>query len=1052
MLLAALALSATSLESVSAPFIREPDIFGDKVVFTCEGDLWVGSVNTGSANRITRAPGREYAAHFSPDGSKIAYTADYDGIRDVYVIPIAGGQPARVTYQNDYAEMMDWSPDGKSVIFRARSIPASYGMFSVPVGGGYAQRMPLEFAQNLSFAPDGDRFVFNRFNRATAAWFRYAGGRKNDLWIGKQSDKTFKKIYETKLSAEYPVVAGKQVFFTVDDGAQFSIQSISLDGTGLRKLTIPTPYELRNLGTDGRQLIYEKGVGIEVLDIATGKSKPVEFQLASDLMHTLPYSVPASDFVQGLSIGPTGKRVLVESRGQVISVPTQEGDVRVVLSRDGVRFREPVFSPDGKRIAYISDESKEQQLYVCDAEGRNPKAFTSDANRQLRRIRWSPDGKWIVYTDSENRARLLELATGKIQEFATAVGWDTLRFDFSPDSRWIVYEVPDAFLSFNRIALFEMATGKRTILGDGMTNDFAPSFSRDGKWIVFVSQRNISPSWDPILNQQGTQKTMKAYAIALKSDQKSPFQPGDDEEGVEASPEKKDPPAFSIDLDGAYDRTFEFPVPPGNYTEVRMVGDRLLLFGDGTLSFFDIKAKASGTISEGVSSFELSDDGKKLLLESGATSRVVDIGAKDVAPTTGRLNFGGIQLAINPREEWVEMYWDGWRLIRDYFYVKNLHGNDWTAIGKKYAAFLPSLRSRDELEQLHRWLLSELSVSHAFFGGGDTRSLQKAAAPAYLGIDVIPDASGYYKISKIMTGDGYSDVVRSPLSSPGLGVKEGMYLISVAGTPCRVGTGFLQALVGRAGQVVQVRVNDKPATEGARSVFVKPMANETELRYREWVKGNREYVLKATGGKVGYLHLRAMGPGDMADFIKQYFPQRRRDAIIVDVRFNSGGSISNNVNAILSRKLTAFFNQRANTDPWSRQGDFFPGHLCCLINEFNYSCGEEFPHQFRDLKLGPLIGRRTSGAEVGSDPGWPLADGASLSIPNYGAWTPKDGWVIEGPGVAPDIDVESDPNLYVKGRDAQIDRAIETMLEQIRRNPVLRPVQPPDPVKVKPPQ
>lgn len=1052
MLAALLAFSASTSASQGPGFLREPDICGDKVAFTCEGDIWVGSLKTKEAVRLTRAPGREYAAHFSPDGSHIAYTADYDGIRDVYVIPVTGGEPQRVTFHNDYAEMMDWTPDGKRLIFRARSIPASYAMYSVPVGGGYAEKLPLEFAQNLSLGPDSNHFVFNRFNRASAAWFRYEGGRKNDLWIGGLADKSFKKIYESKLSAEYPVWTERGICFSTDDGAQFSLNVVNADGSGLKRLYGPSNMEIRNVGTDGKQLIYEKGLGLQVTNLASGASKPVEFDLSSDLMHTMPYLAPPDANVLAVNLGPTGKRVLVESRGQVLSIPAQEGDARVVLAKDGVRFRQPTFSPDGKKIAYFSDETREQQLYIADADGSNSRQITTDGNRQLRRIRWSPDGKRIVLTDSENRARLIDLATNTAELFANGVGWDNLAFDFSPDSKWIVYEIPDAFLGFTRIGLYEIATHKKTVLGDGMTNDFYPSFSKDGKWLVFLSQRNIAPQWDAVLNEMGVQKAVKAYAMALTSDLKSPLLPGDDEEGAEAPPaEKKEPAPFKIDLDGLYDRQFEIPAPPGAYTAIAMVGDRVLLLAENSLTFYDIKAKSGGTISDSVSAFQVSQDGKKILLDSGATSRIADIGAKDLAPTAGRISFGGIQLRIDPKSEWEEMFWDGWRLIRDYFYVKNLHGNDWKAIGDKYAKLLPSIRSRDELEQLHRWLLSELTVSHAFYGGGDTRNLQRPAVPAYLGIDVEPDPSGFYKITNIMTGDGFSDAVRSPLAAPGLGVKAGMYLIAVAGAPAKVGTQFLQALVGRAGQVVQVRVNDKPTDAGAKTVLIKPLASETELRYREWVKRNREYVSKATNGKVGYIHMRAMGPGDMADFIKQYFPQRGKDAIIVDVRFNSGGSISNNVNAILSRKLTAFFNQRANSIPWTRQGDFYPGHLCCLINEFNYSCGEEFPHQFRDLKLGPLIGRRTSGAEVGSDPGWPLADGASLNIPNYGAWTPQDGWVIEGPGVSPDIDVESDPNAFAQGHDAQLDRAISTMLEEIRKSPVVHPTQPPDPIKVRPP-
>jgi tricorn protease len=1036
------------------PFLRSPDIHGDKVVFTCEGDLWLGDLRSGKASRLTRDEGVETDARFSPDGNWIAYTASYEGVQEVYLIPTTGGVPKRLTYRHTFAQTMDWTPDGKRVVFRSSDVPQST-MFSVPMAGGYPQRFPLEFASHLSYAPDGHRYVLTRFARSGAAWFRYEGGLKNDLYLCDESKKEFRRIFETKTTNEYPVWAGSRICFVHDEGdGTFSVVSVTPDGRSVKRVAGPYDVEIRNLQTDGKRLIYEKGVELEVCDLETGKVATVSFDLASDLMHAMPYLTPAEKHVSFAHLGPTGKRVLVETRGHILSVPAKEGDVRIVLGKEGVRYRLAAMSPDAQQMAYISDETREQQLYVANADGSHPRPLTSDAGRQLKSVRWSPDSRWIALTDSETRLRLIEVATGKDIEIARGTGRDGPRAEFSPDSRWLTYVETDRVTYFGSLVIYEIATGKRTVLGDGMANDFAPTFSSDGKWLAFLSNRHIVTRWDHFLDEQITEADpTKAYLLALKKDTRSPFLPDNDEESPpSAAAEKKDEPkanVVEIDFDGLYDRLIEIPVPPAQYSQIAVVGDRVLLLASGNLTFYDLKAKKSGKVAEGVSWFQVSADAKKLLLYSGANSRVVDVTAQDVPANSGKLDFAAFQLRIHPKAEWEQMYWDAWRLIRDYFYVANLHGADWQALGNKYAKWLPSVRSRDELNQLIRWLLAELTISHAGVFGGDTRSQPRTAQPAFLGVDVEPDASGYYKITKIIRGDGFHPAERSPLAAPGLNVKEGDFLIEVAGVPAREGSDFLQGLVGRAGQVVAVKVNDKPTPDGARTVRVKPVSSERRMRYLQWVKEKRDYVAKSSGGRIGYLHLAAMGDADMADFIKQYLPQRNKDALVIDVRFNGGGYISAAVNTVLKSKVHAFFNTRANPQPWTRQGDYFAGPMACLINEFNYSDGELFPHEFRSLGLGPLIGRRTASGEVGSDPGWPLADGGVVRVPNYGAWTPQDGWIIENKGVSPDYDVESDPNAYAQGKDPQLDKAIEVLLESLKKNPVKRPMQPPDPVRVK---
>lgn len=1054
MIIAALAIALTAGSQTPTPFLKDPDIHGNQVVFCCEGDLWLGDLDTRQARRLTRDEGREFGPRFSPDGSQIAFTGQYDGADEVYVMPTAGGPPRRLTYRNQLAECLAWTPDGKDLLVRMPGVPASYEFHLVPKDGGFPQRMPIEFAAHGSFGTERNLLAFTRFNRAANAWFRYQGGLKNAIWLGDLAAKRFKAIAEGSGTCEYPTFCGERVYYVEENDAKFTIKSVPKNGGSSRPLVGPSDFEIRNLQTDGARLVYERGRGLELADPAAGKPERLEFELHSDLLHTRPYRAVAQDFAESATLTATGKRVLVATRGQIVTLPSSEGEAKVLLAKAGVRYGLATQSPDAKSLAYVSDETGEQQLYVGSADGSNPKQLTKDQNRQIRAIRWSPDSQWIALTDSETRLRLIKSDGSADTEIAKGQGWDGPGFDFSPDSKWVAYEESDRFTFFRTITLYEIATGKRTTLGSGMADDSSPTFSKDGKWLAFLSVRQFAPRWDGIQNLLATLNAVRPMVLALRKDTPSPFAAKNDEE--KPAPEKKEEPKeepFRIDIEGLYGRLFELPMPPGTYSRAAFAGDRLFMLnadeGGTKLDYYDLKSKGAGSYGA-TTAYNLSSDQKKLLLGAGGTLRVVDATATQLDANAGRVSFGGLQLEVEPVAEWKQIYWEAWRFLRDYFYVKNMHGADWPAMGKKYEPYLASVRSRGELDELIRWLQAELGISHAFLATGDTQTKYKANPAGFLGIDVEPDPSGTYRIKRILRGDGLRESERSPLVGPGLDVREGDLLIEVAGIPAKVGQDWQAGLVGRAGQIVSVFVNDKPGREGARTAYVKPIASERRLRYLSWVQANRDYVAKATGGKVGYIHLAAMVQQDVADFLRQYFPQRNKDAVVMDVRYNSGGNVSDQIATILKQRVQIYWNQRNNPTYWTRQSDYFPGPVVCLINEFNYSDGEEFPYQFRKLDLGTIIGRRTRGGEVGSDPGWRLMDGGLISVPNYGAWTPEEGWIIERTGVSPDIDVPSDPNLYAQSKDPQLDRAIAELQKQLKAHPAKRPVPPPDPVHIKP--
>jgi tricorn protease len=1038
-------LSLPPLGSAPQAFLREPDIHMNQAAFICEGDLWIGSIETGEARRLTRSEGVEGYPRFSPDGRSIAYTAEYDGVREVYVISVEGGAPTRTTFRHDYAEPLGWSSKGE-VLFRSRSLPRSYGLFTAPAGGGPETRLPVEFASHGDLSSDG-RLAFTRFNRWSDAWFRYEGGMANQIWIGDLAQKRFQKVTDLPGTCEFPVWAGSEVAFVQEKEGRFAIHAVPGQGGRARRLTEASEFEIRELNAGPGALIYERGLGLEMIDLKSGTVKPLRFRLDSDLAFTRPFQATAARFAAAMGMTPTGQRVLAEARGQIVSLPAGEGEARLWKAEPGARLRMPLPSPKGGRIAYTSDASGEVQIMVADAEGRNPRAITQRAGGQIMSMSWSPDGGRIAYYDSSMRLNVVDVSSGRSQEVVWSRGknWFECPHSWSPDGEWLAFTQYDGVTDYGRIAIRHLDSGREAVIGHPLAHNDFPAFSRDGRYLAYLSRRSFSAAWDPIQNQMNAGPAWLPVAVMLRADEDHPLALKDAAEPAEAA-KKPDPEAgFRIDLDGLEARSFPLPVKPSNAAQAAFAGDRLLWGADGAVRFFDFKSKQEGVVASG-STFEVSADGKRVRIGD----RVIDAASVDAPAAKGRLDWGGLRLEIDPRKEWEQMYWDAWRLLRDFFYAANMHGLDWPEIGAKYSALLPAVRSRDELDILIRMLQAELGSSHQYLSAGDERSSFPRTAGAFLGIDVEPDpAANRLRIVRIMRGDGLDPAEMSPLLQAGFAVKEGDYLVGLAGQELTAKDSYLSIIAGRAGQAVSVAVASQADGSDRREIIVKPVAQERRMRLLDWVQSRRRMVEELSGGRLGYIYLQAMGEQDVQDFMRQYYPQRSKQALIVDTRFNNGGNTQSIINRVLVEKVSGYFNLRSSEFPWSRQGDAFLGPVAVLMNEFNVSCGEEFPHRFRDLGRGPLIGRRTYGGEVGSSPGWPLADGGIVSVPNYGMFTPDGKWVIEGPGVAPDIDVESDPNLFAAGRDAQLERAVEWLIEALRKAPTAFPKQPAEPAKFK---
>jgi tricorn protease len=1036
------ALSAAWAES--GAFMLSPDVHGDRVLFTREGDIWIGDLKTGSSKRLTRFEGPETKARFSPDGTQIAFQAQYDGGgTQVYVMPVDGGVPKRVTNRLTVGYIEDWTPDGK-LLCRGPGPEFVWEPFIIPATGGAEQRLPIQKLGMGQIGPNG-KLVFCRFADVSGgAWFRYKGGSRNDIWLGDLQSNSFKKIFESQNQAQYPQWVGERVYFVYEADGKWTVNSVDGNGGNPKRHTTPSSEVIYDLQSDGKKVIYVRGNSAEMFDPATGQTTPLNLTLNSDRIHMRPIRVDAP--TNNYSITPTGKRLFVESRGQIVSVPVKEGEVRLWKSVPGARLRYPTMSPDGKKVAYVSDESREQQVYVADADGSNSKAITKDGGRQINQLMWSPTNDWLAIGDSEMRIRLVKADGTEDREISRGQQSTTAApHNFSPDGKWLIYQEVKPWTNqiVNVISVYNIANATKHPVTAGRFRDELPTFSTDGKYIAYVSYRDVNMNSDNLFSQLNSEPSATISLVPVSKLTPSPLRVKNDEEGAAAADAKpSESKDVVIDFENIETRIITIPGVSGEISGLAVVGDRVVYSRSGQIGFYDLNSKSGGTITPGFG-FEVSADGKNLLLGG---MRVVPVSGKDLPANSGQVSMQGFKLVVDPAKEWEQIFWDAWRLCRDYFYVRNMHGLDWNAVGRKYAAMLPQVRARNELTELIRWMQAELSVGHSFrseptiFNGG------VQANPGYLGIETVTEG-GKYKISRIYDGDGYTNP--SPMLEPGLGVGVGTYILAVNGKSVSAAEDYREELRDRVGQVVSLLVNDKPGNEGARTIYVKPISGNAErsLLEKDAAKKRREYVDQKSGGKVGYIYLGGFSDPNMEEFALQYFGQRDKEALIFDIRENNGGYISAVIVSILNKETYLRRSMRNSTEASTRYYDAFEGYLSLLVNEDSYSDGEGGPANWHYAKLGPIIGTRTYGALVGSAPSWQLVDGGGIQVPRYGNYREDVGWVVEGVGMKPDIEVENDPNLWARGIDAQLDRAIKEMMDRIAAKPIKRPVQPPDPVK-----
>jgi tricorn protease len=1049
-----------------ARLLRYPDVHGDKITFVYAGDIWVVDTTGGVARRLTSHPGLELFPKFSPDGRSIAFTGEYGGNRQVFVIGVDGGAPRQLTFHNDIGELpprggyddqvLGWTPDGKDVVFRANRVPWSERNgrpYLVSAAGGMERPMRIPESGNGSFSSDGTRFVYTPLQSEFRGWKRHRGGRAQDIWIYDLKADTAERIIHDPVTDNQPLWIGDKIYFTSDREHTLNLYSYDLATRQIRKLTNHDTYDVLWPSADPKagKIVYENGGFIYLFDVATGAGTKVPIRVYSDLPLTLPYWKSVKANIESADISPTGKRVVLAARGQVLTMPAEKGEVIELATTPGVRAMNPAWSPDGRSVAYLSDRSGEYEIYVRDAAGAAAeRRVTKGGDIWRYPPLWSPDSRKLAFGDRKQHLRYVDVASGKVVDADHSSRNDISTYSWSPDSRFLAY-TKQSKSQLSTIWVYSLDDAKTHQLSGELAGDTEPVFDPSGRYLYFLSNRDFQLTFSGFEADYLYTKPTRVYVALLASNGPPLLLPeSDDEPAPAAKPQEGDaapsgepgsaahagPPRVRIDFSGFAQRVRALPAAAGDYSNLQAsAGAVFYLSGTAPktqLKMFDLKEKKESVVLEAASGYQLSADGKKVLFKHGD-----DWGIADAKPGQkngeGLLALDKVQIQVHPREEWRQMYYDAWRIMRDWFYDPNMHGLDWAAMRDRYGELLPYLGCRDDLDYLLEELGAELSAGHVYVSRGDEPGVPRVEG-ALLGAEIEADPSGTFRIAKIFPGENWQESSRSPLTEPGVHVAEGEYILAVDGQPTRGVDNFYRLLDNKAGHVVLLRVAASPSGAGARDEKVRPVKSEQSLRYYSWVKANREWVDKASGGRIGYIHLPDTAVAGNRELFKYFYPQASKEALILDDRYNGGGFIPDRMISLLSRPLLNYWVSRG-VEPVTTPGFVNSGPKVCLINGSAGSGGDAFPYYFRKLGLGPLIGTKTWGGLIGLSGNPALLDGGSLSTPSFRFLDTEGHWGVENIGVLPDIEVVDRPDEIAKGHDPSLERAVAYLLQELEKHP-----------------
>ena len=1083
MLAALLLVLATMLMAGDeARLLRFPAINGNQLVFTYAGDLYTVGAAGGVARKLTTHEGFEMFARFSPDGKWIAFTGQYDGNTEVYLIPSEGGIPKRLTYtatlgRDDVSDRMGpnnlvigWKNDGKHIIFRSRMREFNDfkgQLYLVTPDGDVPEELPLPRGGFCSYSLDDSKLVYNRIFREFRTWKRYRGGLTDDIWIYDFATKKTENITDNPAGDIIPMWSGNRIYFLSDRDPQkrMNLYVYDLSTHTTRQLTKFADYDIKFPSLGDKAIVFENGGYIWKLDLASESCDKVPIRILDDMRTGRNAIIKVADQVTNYEISPDGKRALFGARGDIFTVPAKNGVIRNLTATPGVHERNSKWSPDGKWIAYISDATGEDEIYMAPQDGSgSPTQLTTKGDAYKYQILWSPDGKKILWGDRKQRLRYLDVASKAVTEVASAKAFEIADYTWSPDSKWIAYSKPEEEV-LTKVYLFSLESGSTLEVTDGWYTSYNPAFSADGKELFFISDRDFNPIFSATEFNHAYQDMSKIYFVTLAKDVESPFKPKSDEvsvkeekqpekKGDEKKPEEKKPePAVTVkvDPDGLKDRIGVLPIQAAGYGTLKSLGSSLFYLRNGSKDektqffLYDLSELKETNLGE-IDGFEASADGKKMLVGKDRSYYIIDV-PKGKVDLKDRLDLSTMEVKLDRRAEWNQIYNECWRQMRDFFYSPIMNGVDWEAVRQKYLQLVPYVNHRADLTFLIGEMIGELSNSHTYVGGGDYPHPQRIPM-GLLGAELERDPSNRtYRITKILQGQNWDKTHRSPLTELGVNVKEGDYILAVDGKETRGMANIYESLVNTAGKQVVLKVNSSPSEKGARDVTVIPTASEEPLYYYTWVENNIRKVSEATNGKVGYIHIPDMSPQGLNEFVKYYYPQLRKKALIIDDRGNGGGSVSSQIIERLVRQVAMIEvprNSVGGIDP----GGTHWGPKVCLLDEFSASDGDIFPYRFRKNNLGKLIGKRTWGGVVGIRGSLPLLDGGVLNKPEFAPYSEEGkGWIMEGRGVEPDIMVDNDPAREFSGVDEQLNKAIEVLLDELKTQEKTIPPVPEYPVK-----
>jgi tricorn protease len=1087
--------------------LRQPTVSERHIAFSYASNIWITDRAGGAARRLTSAQGEETLPKLSPDGRWVAFSAQYGGNTDVYMVPVEGGEPRRLTWHPGADLVQGWSPDGRRIVFASARAAAPSGgairFWSVSVDGGLPEALPMPRAFQGKYSPDGTRFAYRMATSWDDEWRNYRGGQNRPIWILDLATHELETTPEWDGSKDIdPVWIDETIYFLSDRDWAMNVWSYDTRTKALRQVTRFADFDVKSMDAGGGVIVFEQAGYIHELDPRTGSTRRVDISVRGDFPWLMPQWKPVAERITNAAISPTGRRAVFEARGDIFTVPAEKGDWRNLTSTAGVAERNPAWSPDGKWISWFSDHAGEYRLFIApqDGAGERREIELPEPSFQFTPA-WSPDSKKLLFTDTHLRLWVVDVATGK----ATHAGTDTYMAPersmnpvWSPDSRWIAF-ARRLDNQFRAIFVHSLESGRTEQVTDGMSDATWPAWDAGGKYLYFLASTNYGPTTGWLdMSSYDRPVTRALYLAVLRKGEPSPLLPESDEEG--AAPARGSAGAsaaggagagaaaavtargaagagtaqraaaanVAIDFGGILQRTISLGVVPRNYSQLRAGAAGTIFFLEtvpesgvesgpavrGTLHRYMLKEREAKTFLANVQGFTVSADGSRLLYRSpgqgGGSWGIVETERAAPAAGAGRIDVSSLSMLVDPRAEWRQIFDEGWRFQRDFLYVDNLHGADYVGTKAQYAPLLEHVGHRSDLNYLLDMLGAEVAVGHSYVRGGDMPQLPNARA-GLLGAD-LEVADGRYRIAKIYTGESWNPELSAPLSGPGIDVAEGEFLLAINGAELRAPDNPYRLLEGTAGRQTVITVGPRPSMNGARSITVVPVASEAALRQRDWIEANRRKVDELSGGRLAYVYVPNTGNPGYTYFNRYYFAQQHKHGVIIDERFNGGGSAADYMIDVMSRNLHGYFNNRvAERIPFTSPGAGIWGPKVMIINEMAGSGGDLLPYMFRKAGIGTLVGTRTWGGLVGTWDTPQLIDGGSMIAPRGGFFDTDGQWSVENEGVAPDIHVEMTPREVIGGGDPQLERAVAEALRLLQQNPVQLKPEPPAPVRYRRP-